>query len=320
MKEHKIKLSILKILSDGCFHSGEALGDQLGVSRAAISKHIQGIQKWGVDIFRVQGKGYQLAHSFQLLDEKAICRLVSTPVELVPIIDSTNQYLIDRGESLQSGAACVAEYQSKGRGRRGREWVSPFGSNLYLSMFWRLEAGMAAAMGLSLVVGVAIVEALSDFGIKGIKLKWPNDLYYQDRKLAGILVELSGQAGGAANLVIGMGMNLNMPHIMGDIDQPWSSLAQVTNGEEMDRNQLAAAMIRTLNKAMLAYEVDGMVGLVERWNCLDNYIDRPVKLMLGSKTISGIAKGINDQGAILLETGNGIESYIGGEISLRGND
>ena len=249
MKEHSVKLSILKALSQGGFHSGEELGDKLGVSRAAISKHIKGIQAWGVDVFRVQGKGYQLAKPMQLLDVEILQNSLTNRVELIPIIDSTNQYLLDRVDSLESGAVCLAEYQAKGRGRRGREWVSPFGSNLYLSMFWRLDAGMAAAMGLSLVVGVAIVEALEEMGLTGVKLKWPNDLYYQDKKLAGILVEMSGQAGAAANLVIGMGLNLVMSEATEGITQPWACLDEVADNQQIDRNQLAISMITTLHKA-----------------------------------------------------------------------
>ncbi len=320
MKEHTIKLAILKALSTGDFISGEELGEQLGVSRAAISKHIKGIQDWGIDIFRVQGKGYQLSQPLQLLDESILKASLNTPVELIPIIDSTNQYLLDRVDNLESGSVCIAEYQAKGIGRRGREWVSPFGSNLYMSMFWRLDAGMAAAMGLSLVVGVAIVEALEKLGLNGVKLKWPNDLYYQDRKLAGILVEMSGQAGGAANLVIGMGMNLMMSGQTEGITQPWASLAEVADKEHIDRNQLAITMINTLNNALNDYEIYGMSGFVERWNRLDNFLGRPIKLIMGPREITGIAKGINEQGAVLLETENGVESFIGGEISLRGTE
>ena len=319
MKEHSVKLSILKALSQGGFHSGEELGDKLGVSRAAISKHIKGIQAWGVDVFRVQGKGYQLAKPMQLLDKEILQNRLTNRVELIPIIDSTNQYLLDRVDSLESGSVCLAEYQAKGRGRRGREWISPFGSNLYLSMFWRLDAGMAAAMGLSLVVGVAIVEALEEMGLTGVKLKWPNDLYYQDKKLAGILVEMSGQAGAAANLVIGMGLNLMMSEAIEGITQPWASLDEVADNQQIDRNQLAITMITTLHKALDDYELYGMAGFVERWNRLDNFINRPVKLLMGPREISGLARGINEQGAVLLETENGLETFIGGEISLRPN-
>ncbi|WP_117236498.1 bifunctional biotin--[acetyl-CoA-carboxylase] ligase/biotin operon repressor BirA [Vibrio maerlii] len=320
MREHKAKLSLLSILSDGQFHSGERLGEQLGISRAAIGKHIQGIQAWGMDIYRVQGKGYRLNKPIELLDQARLESKTSVPISLIPIIDSTNQYLLDKGEECQSGEVCIAEYQAKGRGRRGREWVSPFGSNLYMSMYWQLEAGMAAAMGLSLVIGVSVVEALEQLGVEDVKLKWPNDLYYQDRKLAGILIEMSGQAGGAANLVIGMGMNLSMSGEQGGITQPWVSLDEVLGDHRIGRNQLASAIINAWQDSLEQYEYQGMNGFVERWNRLDNFISREIKLLMGSRVVSGIAQGINEQGAVLIETDKGIESYIGGEISLRSCD
>jgi len=315
MREHAVKQKIIKLLSDGQFISGEEAGQQLNISRAAVSKHIKGLSDWGLDIYRVHGRGYKLAKPLQLLEQGRLSEATSLPVELIPVIDSTNQYLLERVENLTSGSVCIAEYQTQGRGRRGRQWVSPFGSNLYLSMYWRLDAGMAAAMGLSLIVGVAIAEALEKQGIDGVKLKWPNDLYINDRKLAGILVEMSGQAGGAAHLVIGMGLNVAMPENTTGIDQPWVSLEEA--GEVPERNQLAAALINAWKLALEEYEQRGMTGFVSRWNRLDNFLDRPVRLLLGPREISGIARGINEQGALLLETEQGIESFIGGEISLR---
>lgn len=320
MREHSVKLSLLSRLADGAFHSGESLGEQLGMSRAAISKHIQGLQEWGVDIFRVQGKGYQLAAPFTMLNEEVIQSQVSNPIELHPVIGSTNQYLLDRMGQLASGSVCLAEYQKSGRGRRGRHWVSPFGSNLYFSMYWRLEAGIAAAMGLSLVVGVSLVEALEEMGIIGVKLKWPNDLYFNDRKLAGILVEMSAQAGGAANLVIGIGMNLAMQDKDQDIDQPWASLSEVMKQDHIDRNQLVIRLLKALNEALIQYEYTGMQNFVERWNRLDNFIGRQVRLIMGPNEILGVERGIDQHGGVLLETGEGVKSYIGGEISLRKHD
>lgn len=319
-KEHATKLHILKTLSDGEFHSGEALGHDLGISRAAIAKHIKGLSEWGVDIYRIQGRGYQLAHPMQLLDETRLTDSSEPKLELIPVIDSTNQYLLERVNESEKGRVCVAEYQASGRGRRGRQWVSPFGSNLYLSMYWRLDAGMAAAMGLSLVIGIAAVEALEEMGIPGVKLKWPNDLYYQDKKLAGILVEMSGQAGGAANLVIGMGLNIGMPDKQPDIDQPWTTLNQVCADLRLDRTQLALTLIEHWKTILADYEMMGLAGFVDRWNRLDNFIGRPVKLLMGAREVKGIVQGIDQQGGVVLETDNGLETYIGGEISLRKGD
>ena len=304
MREHSTKLALLKCLADGEFHSGEDLGEVIGVSRAAISKHIKGIQEWGLDIYRVQGKGYKLANRLDMLDHERLSAANSNAsLELISIIGSTNQHLLERTNELESGSVCVAEYQASGRGRRGREWVSPFGANLYLSMYWSLDAGMAAAMGLSLVVGV--------------KLKWPNDLYHNDKKLAGILVELSGQSGGAAHIVIGLGLNLSMDPSTSGIGQPWTSLKEVCDGQVPDRNQLAQSLINAWDKALVDYEMKGMSNFVERWNRLDNFLGRNVKLIIGPREIEGVVQGIDEQGAVLLKTDNGIESYIGGEISLR---
>ncbi len=316
-KDHSTKLHILRSLSDGEFHSGEALGHDLGISRAAIAKHVKGLSEWGVDIYRIQGRGYQMVHPMQLLDEARLQAKTAHKLELIPVIDSTNQYLLDRVSESESGRICLTEYQTKGRGRRGRQWISPFGSNLYLSMYWRLDAGMAAAMGLSLVIGIAAVEALEAMGIEDVKLKWPNDLYYQDKKLAGILVEMSGQAGGAAHLVIGMGLNIGMPDKQPEIDQPWTTLEQICGDLSIDRTQLAVTLIEHWNAALLDYELMGLAGFVERWNRLDNFIGRSVKLLMGSRTIHGIVRGIDHQGGVILETEQGLETYIGGEISLR---
>ncbi|SHO58027.1 bifunctional biotin--[acetyl-CoA-carboxylase] ligase/biotin operon repressor BirA [Vibrio quintilis] len=320
MKTHQAKLTILSLLSDGQFYSGEYLGEKLGVSRAAVSKHIKGIQDWGVDVFRVQGKGYQLAQPIQLLNEDLIRQHVSNPIAIHPIIDSTNQYLLERAGEIESGTVCLAEYQSKGRGRRGRQWNSPFGSNLYFSMYWKLEAGMAAAMGLSLVVGIAVIDALKALGVNDVKLKWPNDLYYQDKKLAGILVEVSGQAGDAAHLIIGMGMNLFMRKEEISIEQPWTTLSQVLGEQMIDRNELAVALIRSWNETLKGYEEKGIAGFVDSWNEVDNFINRPVKLLMGERIIRGIERGIDAHGAVLLETEEGIRSFVGGEISLRSDE
>lgn len=317
MRDYSVKLNIIKMLSCGEFVSGSDIGEELGISRAAVSKHVKSLADWGLDVFSVQGKGYKLSEPLSLLDQMKLEQKVRVPVVLISVIDSTNQYLLDRVDKLESGSVCLAEFQEKGRGRRGREWISPFGSNLYMSMYWRLDAGMAAAMGLSLVVGVAIVEAMEKLGIEGVKLKWPNDLYYNDKKLAGILVEMSGQAGGAAHLVIGMGLNISMQENIEGITQPWTCLKDV-HKTLPDRNDLAAELVTAWNNALEEYELYGMKGFVERWNRYDNFKGRPAKLIMGKREIEGIIRGIDEQGAVLLETSNGVEAFIGGEISLRG--
>lgn len=321
MKKYTTPLKLIKLLSDGNFHSGEQLGQELGMSRAAINKHIQVIRDWGIDLFTVTGKGYSLPRPIELLDSELIEQhLPQGHFEVVPIIDSTNQYLLDHQNELMSGDAVVAEYQSAGRGRRGRQWFSPFGSNLYLSMFWRLEQGPSAVIGLSLVIGIVMAEVLHKLGTEGVKVKWPNDLYRNDKKLAGILVELTGKAGDSANIVIGIGINLAMSNPDADVvNQQWINLYE-DNTKGIDRNLLSAELIKALRKGLAQFEQEGFAPFMARWDALDNFINRPVKLLIGNREIKGIARGIDDRGALLLEREGRIEAFIGGEISLRADN
>lgn len=315
MKDTTVPLKLIALLADGSFHSGEHLGEALGMSRAAINKHIQTIREWGLDVFTVPGKGYSLPAPIQLLDAERITHLLDEQrITVLPVVDSTNQYLLDRIAELQSGDACVAEYQQAGRGRRGRSWVSPFGANLYLSMFWRLEQGPAAAIGLSLVIGIVMAETLQRLGAENVRVKWPNDLYLNDRKLAGILVELTGKTGDAAQLVIGAGINLAMRDTH-TIDQGWINLQEA--GIDIDRNELTATLLNELRRTLPQFEQQGLAPFIARWRQLDNFNDRPVKLLIGEQQIFGIARGIDQQGALLLEQNGVIKPFIGGEISLR---
>jgi len=317
VKDNTVPLKLISVLSDGDFHSGEHLGESLGMSRAAINKHIQTLRDWGVDVFTVPGKGYCLPEPIQLLNEDLIRSSISEgAVTVLPVIDSTNQYLMDRLASLRSGDACVAEYQQAGRGRRGRKWFSPFGANLYLSMYWRLEQGPAAAIGLSLVIGIVMAEVLHSLGADKVRVKWPNDLYLLDRKLAGILVELTGKTGDAAQIVIGAGINLAMRRVESDvINQGWINLQEA--GIKIDRNTLAVRLIKELRAALLLFEQEGLAPYLPRWKKLDNFINRPVKLIIGEKEIFGTSRGIDTQGALLLEQDGVIKPWMGGEISLR---
>lgn len=318
MKDYSVPLKIIRVLSDGEFHSGEQLGEKLGMSRAAINQHIHTLKNWGIDIYTVTGKGYCLSAALQLLDDDAIRAGVrgSGDVQVIPVIDSTNQYLMERMSDLRSGDTCIAEYQQAGRGRRGRQWFSPFGANLYMSMYWRLEQGPAAAMGLSLVVGIVIAEALQSAGAKDVRVKWPNDLYLNDRKLAGILVELSGKTGDVAHIVIGAGINLMMRNVDDNVvNQQWISLQEA--GITIDRNALTVALINKMREALTLFETEGLAPFIDRWASLDNFINRPVKLVIGEREIHGVARGIDSRGGLLLEQEGEITGWVGGEISLR---
>ena len=324
MRETSIPLQVIDILADGKIHSGEQLGERLGMTRAAINKHIKTLRSWGLDIQTVTGKGYQVPNKINLLNKSDIEKYVDAVKIIVePVIDSTNQYMLERIPNLNSGDTCLAEYQSAGRGRRGRQWISPFGCNLYLSTYWRLEQGPAAAIGLSLVVGIVIAETLNKVCGNKVKVKWPNDLYMNDKKLAGILVELTGKTGDAAHIIIGIGINIGMNENIlqkeKPINQAWSSLTDEV--ENIERNKLAGNIINALRQSLLLFEKEGLKPFLAKWFDLDNFLGRSVKLLIGNDVITGVEKGINEQGALLLQTENGeIIPYIGGEISLRGNE
>ncbi|GAB1439408.1 bifunctional biotin--[acetyl-CoA-carboxylase] ligase/biotin operon repressor BirA [Providencia sp.] len=323
MKETSIPLQLIDILADAQIHSGEQLGDKLGMTRAAINKHIKTLRSWGLNVETVTSKGYKLPYQVNLLNRELIKQQVNDVNIIVePVIDSTNQYMLERIPSLKSGDTCLAEYQSAGRGRRGRQWISPFGCNLYLSMYWKLDQGPAAAVGLSLVVGIVIAETLNKISQEKVKVKWPNDLYMNDKKLAGILVELTGKTGDAAHIIIGVGINLGMNknniESSNTITQEWSSLRDEV--ENIERNELSSNIIKALRESLVIFEKEGLKPFLDRWFKLDNFLNRTVKLLIGNDIITGVERGINEQGALLLQKSNGeIIPYIGGEISLRPN-
>lgn len=308
MKDVKTPLKLITILSDGSIHSGEQLGELLGMTRAGINKHIYTLREWGIEVNTITGKGYQLTRKMDLLDYERIYGLVRRGNIIVkPVINSTNQYLLERIEQLSSGDACVAEYQTAGRGRRGRYWASPFGCNLYLSLYWHLDQGPAAAMGLSLVAGIVIAETLNKLSGSNIKVKWPNDLYLNEKKLAGILIEMIGKTGDAAHIVIGIGLNIAMScNYETNINQGWINLEQA--GIQIERNVIAGQIILALRHELVEFEKYGLVPFIKRWLALDNFLHKKVKLHIGDHLEVGIVKGINEHGAILLEQNGEIVS------------
>jgi BirA family transcriptional regulator, biotin operon repressor / biotin---[acetyl-CoA-carboxylase] ligase len=319
MKEYRVEVALMQLLANGQFHSGQKLGMQLGMSRVAINQHIQILKSWGIQIQTVTGKGYCLSAPIALLNKERIAAAVTTDggdITVLPVVDSTNQFLMNKSGQLTQGEICIAEYQYAGRGRRGRAWHSPFGANLYFSMYWKLEQGPAAAMGLSLATGIIIAETLREISQQPIKVKWPNDIYLNDRKLAGILVEMQGKTGDVAHVIIGAGINLAMQTAEEcDINQRWTNLH---NSEQIfDRNQLCALLIDQMRIQLYRFELEGLEPFIARWKQLDNFINRPVQLIIGERTENGIARGIDNQGALLLEQDGKVKPWLGGEISLR---
>ncbi|MEL4342907.1 bifunctional biotin--[acetyl-CoA-carboxylase] ligase/biotin operon repressor BirA [Shewanella xiamenensis] len=310
------KREILGLLSSEHFVSGEELATQLGISRAAVSKHVDALEGYGVAIYSVKGRGYKLANPISLIDSARLIQSIDNRCFYFDEIPSTNGFMLSHTSELKSGDVCVAEYQSAGRGRRGRTWVSPYGHHLYFSQFWSFPQGMAQAMGLSLVVACSLVEVLKSFGVDNIGVKWPNDIYLNYKKLAGILIEMSGQADSECQLIIGIGVNMAMSEDQGKgIDQPWSDLSSLT--DMPNKTDLVIALHKQLKRDIQLFEREGLASFKTRWQQADLFHGKEVRLLMGENHVDGICRGIDEQGAVLLETADGIQAYIGGEISLR---
>jgi len=317
---------LLRELNDARFHSGEALAQRLGLTRAAIWKQVQALNRYpGVGIRSVRGKGYLLDPSLQLLDQQAIeVRLPDRAgqhlreLHILAETHSTNDWLRDRLPShLHTGHACIAEYQHAARGRRGRRWECSVGSNIYLSLAWRFDLGMADLAGLSLAVGVSLARTLRELGLETLGLKWPNDLYLDDRKLGGILVEASGEIAGPALAIVGVGINIRLGEENARaIEQPWIDMASVLQATP-DRNRLAGDLLAGLLDTCLIYQKQGLTPFLEEWKKYDIYMGQEVVLHMGSQEITGTYCGLDERGGLVLRNSGGRRSWYAGEVSLR---
>lgn len=319
-----IENTLIERLADGKFHSGQRLAEELQISRAAVNKRIASLEKLDLDIFRVQGKGYRLAQPLQLLDVQTLRQNLSDPssVHLRRVTTSTHDDLKGlleecSGESLPAGTAVIAEMQTAGRGRRGKAWFSPFGSNLYMSMYWPLRDGLNGALGLSVMMGIQLARMLQKQGISDVSVKWPNDVYIGGAKVAGILIELEGQPMGEGHALIGIGVNLAMPaRHKGTIDQPYTDIQSHLDGS-LVRHEWAAQLVNSCRAALQSFDANGLADYLGAWRELDHFYQQPVRVLLGSHEQRGVAEGIDENGALLVRQNGVIKQYFGGEISIR---
>lgn len=320
---NSLTFPILKLLADGKFHSGEAIAQHFNVSRATVWNALQYAESLGVEIFSVRGRGYKLPHAVTLLDKQAIASNMRQEdtwlnVEVFDTLSSTNSYLMQNMSSKTHGTCVIANLQTNGRGRRGREWQASLGASLTFSLLWRFQCGAAALSGLSLAVGVALIRALHDVGASAAQLKWPNDILVNQKKLAGILIELQGDMEGPSTAVIGVGINLQLPEqIVHKIDQPVTDLAHAST-VSVNPNVLMAKLLAHLAEVLAIFEKSGLDALREEWTAHHAYHQRPVRMLMpdGSE-VAGIVQAISDNGTLIVETANGLQKFMSGEISLR---
>ncbi|MGH8456418.1 MAG: biotin--[acetyl-CoA-carboxylase] ligase [Stenotrophobium sp.] len=314
-------LQLVDAIADGQWHSGEDLAVNAGITRAALAKRMEKLRDWQLDVQARHGLGYRLAVPLQRLDAAQI--QIAVPglrVSVATVTDSTNAQLL-AADASHDPQVLLAEFQTAGRGRRGRNWVSPFGANLYLSLAWSFPQWPRQLTALPLAVGVACARALRAAGLADVRLKWPNDLYVDGRKLGGILIEHRAEAGGPCRVVIGIGINVAMSGTQAqDVTQSWISLdsALATRGHvPASRNTLAAGLLRQLEQTVSAFERFGFESCAADWAALDLTRDQAVVVLGQGRDMNGIARGVDEQGALIVEVLGQFQTVHSGEVSLR---
>ena len=325
--------SLLRHLADGTFHSGEQLAAKVGLTRARVSQVLKDAEAAGLALERIKGRGYRLLEAPDFLDAKKVkgrlatlaeARATAFPltIEVVDQIESTSSELMRRAQRRDiHGVALAAEWQTAGRGRRGRAWTAIAGGSLTFSLGWKFEQGAGFLAGLSLAVGVAVVRALESEKFKDVALKWPNDLIHRHLKVGGILIELNGDALGPTTTVVGVGLNVRIPPAARkDIPVPVTDLATVAGRKApaIDRNRLLAALLTELASVLDVYARQGFAPFAAEWQHRHAYQGKAVRLLLpDGATVSGKVAGVDASGALVLADGPRRARYLSGEITLR---
>jgi BirA family biotin operon repressor/biotin-[acetyl-CoA-carboxylase] ligase len=321
--------AVLPLLADGVRHSGEQLASRLGISRAAVWKQVRRLEGLGVEVSAIRGAGYRLSRAIELLDQDAITGSISAStrasverLEIFMAVESTNSFLFT-GPRPAPGrlAVCLAEFQSGGRGRRGRQWFTPLGRGLCLSVAWVFTVPPEDLAALGLAAGVVARRVLSRHTGLPIRIKWPNDLLVFDRKLGGVLVELSAESHGPCYVVIGIGINVSatpaLPNLAGSWAGGATDLAAASGCEPPSRNALAASLIDGLAELLEGYPGSGFADYHTEFADADYLYGRRVDVEGAAGVVSGRAMGIGPDGVLLLEAGDGVAKIISGDISVR---
>lgn len=325
---NKLAFPILAVLADGKFHSGEALAQRFGVTRATVYNAIQSTELLGIKVFSVRGRGYRLPKPVTLLDADQITQACGEyapwfHVQVLAQVDSTNRYLMqESARGIAHGTCVAAQVQTAGRGRRGRTWHSQLGGSLTFSLLWRFQCGAAGLSGLSLVVGLALVRALHGMGLSSVRLKWPNDLLVLQagswHKLGGILIELQGDMEGPSAAVIGIGLNLELEsETQQQIDQAAMGLNQLA-AAAIDPNQLLGRCLSQLAQHLMQFAEHGFAYFQGEWTAYHAFDQQAVNLLLANgQSVPGRVVGVAEEGSLLVETASGIQRFNAGEISVR---
>lgn len=302
-------IKFINILSDGKHHHKNEFLSLIVNNSDIIKNYIKILETWGLNIINISRDIYIIGEDLHLIDKKKINKkFPNLNIIILPIVNSTNQYLIDKCLNSKFIDICIAEYQTHGRGRREKKWLSYFGKNLCFSLNYEIK-NRYNINGISIMIGITIIKVLNLFGIKESKIKWPNDLYLKNKKFAGILTEVIKKKD-KYFLIIGIGINLYK-------NKYFISLQDA--GILIDKNKLIIELIIMLYKSLKIYKCWGLKPFIKKWNEIDQFINCPIMLKIGNKKILGIDRGINIYGQIILEVKGKLYTYIGNEISLRKN-
>lgn len=315
---------LLRRLVAGSVAAGE-LRAALALDDGEFAVHIDALRAAGVDVARDADGALSLATPVELFDRDRIVAALSDNArrELASLtidfeIASTQQQALAADMPATGGAVWLAERQTAGQGQRGRRWTTPLASGVALSVSRRFRRGLPQLSGLSLAVGASVADSVRALGYDAIGVKWPNDLVAADKKLGGILVQLRGSARGPSEVVIGLGLNRQLPADAGEhIDQPWCDLSMLRASPPPSRNTLVSVILDGLLPALARFDDDGLAPFLPRWRALDALADRAVHVIDGASSRDGIARGVDERGALRVMHDDGERVYNSGDVSVR---
>jgi BirA family biotin operon repressor/biotin-[acetyl-CoA-carboxylase] ligase len=315
-------------LCDGQFHSGEELAKALGVTRSAVWKAANALRDLGTPMEAVRNRGYKLPGASEPLAGVPIREHLSSGVkERLTRLDvawstgSTNTELVERPYPAQGRSeVLLAEFQTAGRGRRGRSWLAPPGGAVCLSLSWTFPEVPRDAGSLSLAAGVSVLRSLLALNVPDVRLKWPNDVLIGDRKLGGILIELRAEAAGPACVVVGIGLNVALGSaLLETIAATGLQAVDLVSvmGAPVSRNALAGRLIENCVQGLLEFEQEGLKPFVEEWRDADALRGRALDVSVSNEVVRGLGRGIDLSGALLVETPQGLQRFLSGEVTVR---
>ncbi len=304
--------------------SGVALAGRFGVTRAAVWKRIEQLRRAGLQIEAMGSRGYVLKQPTPLLDVRCLREALSADAvaQLAGLhldfeTPSTQALAMAFAAPASGIEVWLAEMQTAGQGRRGKRWLSVPLGGIACSLNRRFNLSFAAMSGFSLACAVIIAESLQRQGVQDIQVKWPNDIWRQGRKCGGLLIQLRGESQGPCDVTLGFGINVMLAaHVGAAIDQPWSSLSE-PGDPDWDRNTLLAGLLQDLLHGFGQFQDRGFIPFIARYRALDGLHGQPVAVEDGNRRLTGTACGVDDSGALLVETPEGRRRFHSGEVSVR---